>query len=54
MIDTHEKCPYSKISWSVFYRIWNEYGNLFPLSIQSECRKAQTKKNLKSDTFYAE
>ena len=29
MIETHEKCPYSKISWSVFYRIWNEYGHLF-------------------------
>ena len=27
--DTHslrEKCPYSEFFWSVFFRIWTEYG----------------------------
>ena len=27
-----EKCPYSKFSWHVFSRIWNEYGEILPIS----------------------
>ena len=24
----HEKCPYSEFFWSVFSRIWTEYGEM--------------------------
>ena len=30
-----EKCPYSEFFWSVFSRIWTEYGDLFRKSLYS-------------------
>ena len=27
----HEKCPYSEFFWSVFSRIWSEYGERISL-----------------------
>ena len=30
-----EKCPYSELFWSVFSRIWNEYGEIFRISPSS-------------------
>ena len=29
-----EKCPYSKLFWSVFSRIRTEYGEIFPYSVR--------------------
>ena len=29
----HEKCPYSVFSWSVFSRIWSEYGEIQSISL---------------------
>ena len=46
-----EKCPYSKFFWSVFSRIWTEYG--VSLRIQSKCGKIKTRKTPKADTFHA-
>ena len=36
-----EKCPYSKFFWSIFSRIWTEYG------------KIRTRKSSNRDTFHA-
>ena len=30
-----EKCPYSELFWSVFSRIWTEYGEIFRISLYS-------------------
>ena len=46
-----EKCPYSKFFWSVFFRIWTEYG--VSLLIQFKCGKIQTRKTPNADTFPA-
>ena len=46
-----EKCPYLEFFWSVFSRIWIEYG--VSLRIQSECGKTQTRKTPNKDTFHA-
>ena len=27
-----KKCPYSELFWSVFSRIWTEYGEIFRIS----------------------
>ena len=49
-----QKCPYLKFFWSVFYRIWTEYGDLLRKSrIQSECGKTWTIQSLNTGTFYA-
>ena len=29
------KCPYSELFWSVFSRIWTEYGEIFRISLYS-------------------
>ena len=42
-----KKCPYSEFFWSVFFRIWTEYGQILP--IQSECGKIRTRKALNTD-----
>ena len=36
-----EKCPYSKFFWSVFSRIWTEYGEILPYSVQMRENKDQ-------------
>ena len=48
----HEKCPYSEFFWSVFSRVWSEYGEIPPL-IQSECGKIRTRKIPNMETFHA-
>ena len=50
-ISLHEKCPYSKLLWSVFSRLWTEYG--VSVRIQSECEKMRTRITPNKDTFYA-
>ena len=55
-ISLREKCPYSELFWSVFFRIRTEYGEIFrisPLRIRSECGKIQTRITPNMDTFYA-
>ena len=37
-----EKCTYSEFFWSVFFRIWTEYGKLFRISLYS----VQMRKNI--------
>ena len=50
----HEKCSYSELFWSVFSRIWTEYGEaLVSLRIQFECGKIRTRTAPNTDTFYA-
>ena len=35
-----EKCLYSELHWSIFSRIWTEYGEILQsFRIQSECEK---------------
>ena len=49
-----EKCPYSEFFWSVFSRIWTEYGGIFRISLYSaQMRKIRTRKFPNIDTFYA-
>ena len=43
-----EKCPYSGIFWSVFFRIWTEYGEMLRISPYS----AQMRENM--DQNYSE
>ena len=43
-----EKCPYSEFFWSLFSRIWTEYGE-----IKSKCGKIRTRKAPNTDTFHA-
>ena len=49
------KCPYSEFFWSVFSRIWTEYGDMLAVSLltQSECGKIRARKIPNTDTFYA-
>ena len=57
---TARKCPYSEFSWSVFSRIWTEYGEIFCIS-QIFCislcsirmRENTEQKNPNMDTFHA-
>ena len=46
-----EKCPDMEFFWSVFSRIWTEYGEVW--SIQSECGKIWPEKIPYVDTFHA-
>ena len=50
-----EKCPYSEFFWSVFSRIWTEYGEMLAVSLltQSECGKIWARKIPNTDTFHA-
>ena len=48
-----EKCPYSEFFWSVFSRIWTDYGEILRISrSQSECEKIRTRKNPNADNFH--
>ena len=48
------KCPYSELFWSVFSRLWNEYGEIRSTSPYSvRMRKMLTKITPKTDTFTA-
>ena len=38
----HQKCRYLELFWSLFSRIWTEYGEI-RLRIHSECGKIQTR-----------
>ena len=44
IITLREKCPNTEFFWSVFSRIWNEYGEILR-DTQSECGKIRTRKN---------
>ena len=46
-----KKCPYSKLFWPVFSRIWTEY--FVSLRIEFECEKMRTTVTRNSDTFHA-
>ena len=49
-----KKYPYLKFFWSVFSRIWFQYGAiLLSLRIQSEGGKMGTRKTPNMDTFHA-
>ena len=50
VISLHEKCPYLELLWSVFSRIWTEYGVY--LRIQSKCGKIPTRITPNTYTFY--
>ena len=43
-----EKCPYSELSWSGFFRIPSKYGEI----LQSECGKMRTRITPNTDTLY--
>ena len=45
MITLCEKCPYSGLFWSVFYRIWTEYGEILRISPYSVRIRENTKQN---------
>ena len=48
-----EKCPYSEVFWSVFFRIRAEYGETkFFLRIRSECGKIRQRKTQNEDMFH--
>ena len=50
----HENCPYLEFPWSVFSRIWPEYGDLLcksPYLVQ--IRENTDQKTPNMDTFYA-
>ena len=47
----HRKSSYSELFWSVFSRIWTEYGEM--LRIQSNCVKIRTRITPNKDTFDA-
>ena len=50
----HEKCSYSVLFWSVFFRIRTEYGKMLAMSPYSvEIRGMQTRITPNTDTFYA-
>ena len=58
-VTLHKYCPYSELFWSVFSRIWTEYGEIRSIesecrsrSIQSECREMRTRITPNTDTFY--
>ena len=39
LVTLHEKCPHSAFFWSVFSRIWTEYGEIIcisPYSVQKQ------------------
>ena len=44
------KCPYPEFFWSLFSRIWTEYGNISP---QCDCGKMRTGKTSNTDNFNA-
>ena len=50
----HNKCPYSELPWSAFFRIWTEYGDTPYLTVFSpnECGKMQSRITPNWDTFY--
>ena len=53
-VTLREKCPYSELFWSVFSRIWTEYGEILRIShFQSKCGKIRTRKTPNTGTFYA-
>ena len=45
MITLCKKCPYSELFWSVFYRIWTEYGEILRISPYSVRMRENTKQN---------
>ena len=45
-----KKCPYSELLWSVFSRIWTEYGEI---CFQSEFGKIRSRMTQNTDTFDA-
>ena len=48
----YKKCPYSKFFWSVFSRIWTEYGDLQVKSPYSVwMRENADQKNSKCELF---
>ena len=56
-LTVREKCPYSKILWSVFSRIWTEYGpqklrirTLFARSVKNSNYKF-TPRNIKTEKW---
>ena len=51
-----EKCPYLELFWSVFSRIWTEYGDTEILRISPylvRMWKTRTRITLNTDTFNA-
>ena len=40
-----KKCPYSKLFWSVFTRIWTEYGEILFISPYSVRMRESTDQN---------
>ena len=49
-----EKCPYSELFWSVYFRIWTEYGQIRSISAgKYECGKIRTRITPNMDTFHA-
>ena len=40
-----EKCPYSELFWSVFFRIWTEYGETRSVSSYSFQMRENTDQN---------
>ena len=46
-----EKCPNTEFFWSLFSRIWTEYGELLRKLPYSECGKIRTRKNSVSGHF---
>ena len=50
----NKKCPYSELFWSIFSRIWTEYGEIWvSLRIKSECGKMWTRVTPNTDIFHA-
>ena len=52
LILLHGKCRNAEFFWSVFSRIWTEYGEMW-IDIQSEYGKIRSRKNSILDTFHA-
>ena len=40
-----KKCPYSELFWSVFFRIWAEYGEILRISPYSVRMRENTDQN---------
>ena len=45
IIPLREKCPYSELFWSVFSRIWTEYGEIRSISLYSVRTRKNTNQN---------
>ena len=49
-----KKCPYSEFFWSVYSRIWSQYGDLqSKYSYSVQIGEIRTRKSPNTDTFYS-